>query len=103
MSAIFSLKKVVRKAHKSQSFLKPCITVPKKSNLVINIFSSSDREYEETGSEGQEAEGDIEEGMGEDNEERIEEEQEREDLDMMESNQRNHIGKNYINTYLYDI
>ncbi|XP_072945863.1 muscle calcium channel subunit alpha-1-like isoform X3 [Epargyreus clarus] len=52
---------------------------------------NSDREYEETGSEGQEPEGDIEEGMGEDNEERIEEEQEREDLDMMESNQRNHI------------
>lgn len=61
------------------------------------IFSSSEREYEETGSEGEhqeEMEGEGEMEMGEEeNAERIEEEQERgEDQEMMESHQRNHIG-----------
>lgn len=58
---------------------------------------SSDREYEETGSEGEqheEIEGDIEEGIDEsDSIERVDEEQERgEDTEMIESHQRNHIG-----------
>ncbi|KAL0859668.1 hypothetical protein ABMA27_010787 [Loxostege sticticalis] len=57
---------------------------------------NSEREYEETGSEGEhqeEMEGEGEMEMGEEeNAERIEEEQERgEDQEMMESHQRNHI------------
>ncbi|CAH2060425.1 unnamed protein product, partial [Iphiclides podalirius] len=56
---------------------------------------NSDRDYEETGSEGeQQDEIDVEEDeeVGEEiGEERLEEEQEREDHEMMESHQRNHI------------
>lgn len=55
---------------------------------------SSEREYEETGSEGEpqeEIEGEGEnEIIDEENEERVEEEQEGEE---MENHQRNHIGK----------
>ncbi|KAG6459691.1 hypothetical protein O3G_MSEX011542 [Manduca sexta] len=57
----------------------------------------SEREYEETGSEGEQAEeleGDIEEGIDDENDsvERVEEEQERgEDTEMIEGHQRNHI------------
>ncbi|XP_037295286.1 muscle calcium channel subunit alpha-1 isoform X2 [Manduca sexta] len=58
---------------------------------------NSEREYEETGSEGEQAEeleGDIEEGIDDENDsvERVEEEQERgEDTEMIEGHQRNHI------------
>ncbi|XP_053619116.1 muscle calcium channel subunit alpha-1-like isoform X3 [Plodia interpunctella] len=57
---------------------------------------NSEREYEETGSEGEQQEEidgeEVElEGIEEENRERIEEEQEREDHEMMESHQRNHI------------
>lgn len=61
---------------------------------MIHEFYSSEREYEETGSEGEhqeeiDVEGD-EGGIDEEVEERIDEEQEPEE---MESHQRNHIGK----------
>ncbi|XP_013174774.1 PREDICTED: muscle calcium channel subunit alpha-1-like isoform X1 [Papilio xuthus] len=56
---------------------------------------NSEREYEETGSEGEqqeEIEGEEDIGPEEEiGEERLEDEQERDDLDMMESHQRNHI------------
>lgn len=60
------------------------------------IFSS-EREYEETGSEREEQEdleGELDEIIDEENEaiERAEDEQEREDQEMMEGHQRNHIG-----------
>ncbi|XP_013148992.1 PREDICTED: muscle calcium channel subunit alpha-1-like [Papilio polytes] len=56
---------------------------------------NSEREYEETGSEGEqqeEIEGEEDIGPEEEiGEERLEDEQERDELDMMESHQRNHI------------
>ncbi|XP_035456664.1 muscle calcium channel subunit alpha-1 isoform X6 [Spodoptera frugiperda] len=67
----------------------------------VYTSDNSEREYEETGSEGEqqdEMEGEIEEIIDEENEgnERTEEEQEREDQEMMEGHQRNHI----VNTEL---
>lgn len=61
-----------------------------------NIHYSSERDYEETGSEGEQQEelDGEEQEREEDDGERVEEEQERdEDQEMMESHQRNHIGK----------
>ncbi|XP_068624684.1 muscle calcium channel subunit alpha-1-like [Battus philenor] len=55
---------------------------------------NSEREYEETGSEGEqqeEIEGEEDIGAEEVGEDRLEDEQEREDVEMMESHQRNHI------------
>lgn len=64
---------------------------------ILFYVNSSEREYEETGSEGEqqeEIEGEEDIGPEEEiGEERLEDEQERDELDMMESHQRNHIGE----------
>ncbi|KAJ8707324.1 hypothetical protein PYW08_010576 [Mythimna loreyi] len=67
----------------------------------VYTSDNSEREYEETGSEGEQQEdieGELDETIDEENEaiERAEEEQEREDQEMMEGHQRNHI----VNTEL---
>lgn len=61
-----------------------------------NFIFSSERDYDETGSEGdkEDMERELNEIIDEENEaiQRAEEEQEREDQEMMEGHQRNHIG-----------
>lgn len=76
--------------------------------LFVTCVFSSEREYEETGSEGEQAEeiegegdGDVEEEMDV-GEERVEEEQEGgEDHEMIEEHQRNHIGIMFRKVTIY--